>query len=202
MQIIAQGPAAATLTVSSGAAQSPFLIAAGLPGAGSQLNLNAPGTARLNGQPFTVRAAGYITCPAGTYTSAATPIQYALWGANTASFAAASGNLLWSAASYAIFTISSSTAKTVPWTYEVQMEGDTVSGLIVGRGSASVTTSPAVTTRLAYVTPTNVEQTPTTMNFSTEPPIQFAAGVITAASNLLNIVPSTTVTLTSLILEA
>lgn len=205
MYIIAEAEAAAPLTVSTGAAQSPFLIISGEPGAGTQNNLNLPGSGKYNGQAFIVRASGFITVPAGTWTSSATPLQFALWGSNTASFTAASGNVLWTAASYAIFSITSATARTtVPWSFEVEMEGDSTSGIIVGNGNARLTVSPSVVTGLTAVTPTVIAQSPTTLNFSAEPPIQFAVGVITAASNLLAAsgTGGTVVTLTQFLIES
>lgn len=202
MYPIAQAPIGAILTVASGAAQSPFLIAAGEPGAGTQNNLNVPGTNRLNGQPFTVRAAGYMTCGAGTYTSAATPIQFVLWASNTASFAAATGNAIFSTTALAIFSVSSATAVSLPWEVEAELVGDSVSGTIVGVGQAIYGTSVNIATSLKNDRAA-LAQLPTvhTVNMATEPPLQFAAGCITAASNLLN-VGSTTVTLTQFVLEA
>jgi hypothetical protein len=202
MYIISQAPAAAILTVASGAAQSPFLVAAGEPGAGTQLNLNVPGSNRLNGQPFTVRAAGFMTCGAGTYTSAATPIQFVFWGSNTASFAAATGNALFSTTALAIFSVSSATAVSVPWEIEMEISGDGTSGTLVGVGQGIYGSSVNLVTSNAQARAA-LGQLPTvhTVNMATEPPLQVAVGVITASSNLLN-VGSTTVTLTQFQLEA
>lgn len=199
---IAQAPPAAILTVSSGAAQSPFLIAAGEPGAGTQLNLNVPGTSRLNGQPFTVRAAGYMTCGAGTYTSAATPIQFVMWASNTASFAAATGNAIYSTTALAIFSVSSATAVSVPWEIEAQISGDSTSGTLVGAAQGIWGTSVNLVTSVAGARAA-VGQLPTvhTVNMATEPPLQLACGCITASSNLLA-VGSSTLTLTQFLLEA
>lgn len=200
--IIAQAPAAAILTVSSGAAQSPFLVAAGEPGAGTQLNLNVPGSNRLNGVPFTVRAAGYMTCGAGTYTSAATPIQFVLWASNTASFAAATGNAIFSNTALAIFSVSSATAVSVPWEVEAQIVADSTSGTAIGAGEGLQGSSVNLVTSVA-IARAALGQLPTvhTVNMASEPPLQLAAGVITAATNLLN-VGSSTVTLTNFYLEA
>lgn len=197
---ISQAPAASILTVATGAAQSPFLVAAGEPGAGTQLNLNVPGSNRLNGQPFTVRAAGFMTCPAGTYTSAATPIQFVFWGSNTASFAAATGNALFSTTALAIFSVSSATALSVPWEMEMQISGDSTSGTLVGTGQAFFGTSVNLVTSVAQARAA-LGQLPTvhTVNMATEPPIQLAVGCITAASNLLL---TSTLTLTQFLLEA
>lgn len=199
MQIIANATAAAPLTVTSGAAYSPFLVAPGLPGAGAQLNLALPGTSRQNGQPFTVRAAGYLTQAAGTYTSAATPIQFVLFGANSASFAAASGNALFSTTALAIFSVSSATAKSVPWEIEIEYVGDSTSGQVIGAGQGITGASVNLTTAIA--TARAAAGTPVTQpfNFATEPPVQFAAGVSTASANLLL---GSVVTLTQFVIES
>lgn len=200
MQVIANAYGAATLTVATGASYNAFQVASGLPGAGSQLNLALPGTNRQNGQPFTVRASGYMTCPAGTYTSAATPIQFVLFGSNTASFSAATGNALFSTTALAIFSVSSATAKSVPWEIEIECSGDSTSAGIVGAGQAitgagvNLTTGVA-TARAAIGSPTSAG----TFNFATEPPINFAAGVSTASANLLL---TTTVVLSQFCIEA
>lgn len=199
MIIVANAPAAAPLTVATGSAYSPFLVAAGEPGAGTQVNLNLPGSGRFNGQPFTVRAAGYMTCPAGTYTSAATPIQFVLFGSNTAAFAAASGNALFSTTALAIFSVSSATALSVPWEIEAEFIGDSASTHIAGAGQAITGASVNLTTGVATARAATGAPTAAPFNFSAEPPIQFAAGVSTASANLLLV---TTVTLTEFLIEA
>jgi hypothetical protein len=200
MYPIAQAPAAAALAITAGALQSPFLVIAGEPGAGTQVNLNAPGSNKLNGQSFTVRAAGFITVAAGTSTTAATPIQVALWGSNTASFAAASGNALFTLTSLAFFTYAAATATSVPWEIEVQVSGDNSSKVLVGAGQGYTGTGPnSAGTSLAQARAA-IANAPSTMNFATEPPMQFAVGVITAAANLIPV--GSTVTLTEFNLEA
>ena len=200
MYIIAQAPAAAVLAIPSGAAYTPFVVAAGEPGAGTQCNLNLPGSNRLNGQAFTVRASGYMTCPAGTYTSAATPIGFGLFAANTASFAAASGNLVFTTVAQGVFTIASATAVQTPWEVEVECVGYGTSNTVIGAAQGQHGTSPNLTTSIvdARVAATNI---PGTVNFATEPPLQFCAGIQTAATNLLNVATCTAV-LTQLVLEA
>lgn len=199
MQIVAQAPAAAPITIASGASTVAFSVIAGEPGAGTQCNLNYLGSNRMNGVSSRLRAAGYMTCGAGTYTSAAVPIRFCLWGSNTASFAAASGNIQWTTTSLAIFTVTSTTAVAVPWEIEATIMGDNASGFLTGSAHSFTGTSvnsatPVVQTEAAIISPL------TATNMNTEPPIQFTAGIITAASNLLNIGLST-VTLTEFVLE-
>jgi len=198
MYVISQAPAAAQFSTASPVAGiNAFTIIAGEPGAGTQDNLNLPGSNRLNGQPFNVRAAGYLTIAAGTYTSGATPIQFALYGANTASFAAASGNLLFSAA-VAAFTWSSATAKTIPWEIEAEISGDSVSGLLVGASQGLITDPNGVRTAVARTTLS--ANLPTSVNFAAEPPLQFAVGVVFGTSP--NVTGPVTASLTEFQLEA
>lgn len=197
MYIQAQTPLSAVVTVAAAASATinPFLVIAGEPGAGSQNNLNLLGSNRLNGQPFTIRAAGFVTLAAFTSTSGATPLNFVLYGANTASFAAATGNALFTA-SVAAFTFASATAKTVPFEVEIECSGDTGSALIVGAGQGLVADPNGVTTAVAR---TKIAQSPTTLNFLNEPPMQFAAALTMGTSANLGIA---TATLTQFQLEA
>lgn len=195
MQIIAVAPAAANLTISSGAATAAFNVIAGEPGAGTQVNLNAPGTNRLNGQPFVVRAAGSIAVAAGTYTTAATPIQIVLNAASTASFAAASGNAIFSSTALVAYTWTSAVAGGLDWQVEAHLEGSNTSGKMTGYAFATVTDANGKATNTTSVI---TAQSPT-VNYATEPPVQFTVGIISAAANLL---ASPVASLTNFVLEA
>jgi hypothetical protein len=196
MYVISQAPAASSITLAAGAATATFNVIAGEPGAGTQVNLNAPGSNRLNGQPFRVRAAGSILLAAGTYTAAATPIQIFINASNTASFAAASGNQLFTATSIAAFTWTSAVTGAIDWAVEGLVMGDNqagkVGGLIVGTANDPNGVA-TVTSNVASVT------SPSSVNFAVEPPLQFAVSIRTAASNLLN---SPVASLTEFQLEA
>jgi hypothetical protein len=197
MYIIAQAPASAVVSVAAAASATinAFQVIAGEPGAGSQNNLNAPGSNRLNGLPFTVRAAGFVTLAAFTSTSGATPLNFVLYGSNTASFAAATGNALWTA-SVAAFTFASATAKTVPFEIEVELQGDSTSATVIGVAEGVVQDPNGLITAVAR---TKTAQAPTTLNFLTEPPMQFAAALTMGTSANLGIV---TAQLTQFIIEA
>lgn len=196
MFIISQAPAAAPVTIAAGAATATFNVIAGEPGAGAQVNLNAHGSNRLNGVPFRVRAAGFIVVAAGTYTTAATPIQVVLNASNTASFAAASGNAIVSNTAVAAYTWTSAVAGSISWQIEAQLQGDNSGAKLGGTGSGwsmnpngvSLVTSPVLTA-----------QSPSAVNFATEPPVQFTVSIISAASNLL---ANPVATLSSFVLEA
>lgn len=198
MYIIAQAPAAAPLTLASGASTVAFNVIAGEPGAGTQCNLNAPGSNRLNGQPFRVRAAGNISLAAGTYTSAAVPISMILYASNTASFTAVLANNVFSSTAVAIFTQSSAVATSLDWNIEGIFQGDNANGHLMGSTQGETMTPSGVQALSAnQVAPTS----PSSVNFASEPPVQFAVGFLTAAANLLNI-GSAVANLTSFVLEA
>lgn len=194
MYIVSQAPAAANITPSTGAATAAFAVIAGEPGAGTQCNLNAPGSNRLNGQPFYVRAAGLINLPAGTVTTSATPIQFELAAANTASFAVATGNVIASATAIAVFTYASASAVSLPWTIEAEFVGG---GSLLGK-SDFITQDPNGVV-VGAAAPVATIHSPTSIVWSAEPPVQFAAAIITAAAN--NLPVGTTVSLTSFIIE-
>lgn len=194
MYVIQQSQNAAAITVASGAATVAFVVAAGEPGAGTQLNLNAPGSNRLNGQGFRVRASGLLNFPAGTVTTAATPIAFALYASNTASFAAASGNILITSAFNAIVTYASTVATSAPFQLETEMVGG---GLATGRANSQITGPNGAYQQAAPAANATV---PASVNWQTEPPLQFAVAVITAAAN--NFPVGTTATLNEIVLEA
>src|SRR5258708_7431786 len=186
MYIIAQAPLSAVVSVAAAASATinAFQVIAGEPGAGSQNNLNLPGGNRLNGQSFTIRAAGFATLAAFTSTSGTTPLNFVLYGSNTASFAAATGNALFTV-SVAAFTFASATAKTVPLEVEMECSGDTGSALVVGAGQGLAADPNGVKVATARAA---IAQSPTTLNFLTEPPMQFAAALTMGTSANLGIV--------------
>lgn len=200
MQVIAQAPAAANITaLNAGVATAAFTVIAGEPGAGTQCNLNLPGSNRLNGQPFVVRAAGFVTMPAGTYTSAATPLQFVLFGSNTASFSVSVGSALFSSTALAIFSVSSATAKTFPWEIQAEFIGDSTSAVVAGQGRAVSGNPNGV---ILATAPVATGASPASVSFASEPPLQFSLGITTAATNLLSIAGAVTVGLTAFQLEA
>jgi hypothetical protein len=193
---ISQAPAAATLTLSSAAATAAFTVIAGEPGAGTQVNLNMPGSNRLNGQPFTVRSAGYISYPAGTYTS--NTVQINIYASNTASFAAASGNALTSMTAIAAFTATVAAGAAVPWELEAQVSGDAVSKILGGVFQGYTGTSPNAAGTIISQARAATTNSLTTLNPAAEPPAQFTVGVVTGAGGTAG----ATATLTQFLLEA
>lgn len=199
MYTISQAPSAANLTVTGAASTTAvnagiFNVIAGEPGAGSQLALNAPGSNRLNGQPFRVRAAGYSSIAAGTFT---TSIQTLLYGSTTAGFTAAAASAIYSVAAIAV-TVSSASATVIPWCVEALISGDSTSGKVVG----SITGLLNNGAQQGATAPVAIVNAPTSINFATEPPLQFAMGV--SVGTTANTFPLTNVThtLTEMQLEA
>jgi hypothetical protein len=183
MYVISQAPAAAAITLAAGAATATFNVIAGEPGAGTQVNLNVPGSNKLNGQPFRVRAAGTVAVAAGTYTTAATPVKIILCASNTASFAAVAANAVFSGTAVAAYTWTSAVAGGLDWSVEGYFVGTNTSGKLGGLGISTFADANGVST----VTTSNVAATnsPSSVNFATEPPLQFSLAVITAGANLL-----------------
>ena len=176
MQVITQAPAAAVLTFGATGVNA-FNVIAGEPGAGTQCNLNLPGSNRLNAQPFVVRAGGIINMAAGTYTATIQPLVFA---SNTVGFTASAGNAIYSGAAVGC-TMTSTAAVATPFELEVHLIGDSTSATLTGWYQSVF---PAASTGAAF-TPTVAGPTlvstaghvPTSVNFATEPPVQFAVGV-------------------------
>lgn len=136
---------------------------------GAQLNVLAPGSGRLEQWPFIVKASGWVRIPAGTYTATLIAALYAVAG--SAAWTAASGNKI--AASTSIsFTQAGTAAVVVPFQIQVSCEGDSTSGKLQGIMSDIVNNVKDSTNNGAILT-----NAPTSVNFQTEPPLQFACGL-------------------------
>lgn len=134
--------------------------------AGNQFNLLAPGSGVLEQVPFRVRAAGWVNIPAGTFTATLVAALYGVAGA--AAWTAASGNKIAASTSLSI-TQAGTVAVVIPFEIDVLCEGDTTSGKLQGAMAALVNN---ISTALVVLT-----NAPTSVNFQTEPPLQFAVGV-------------------------
>ena len=194
MYVIGTAPAAASLT-SAAAATAAFTVIAGEPGAGTQDNLNVPGSNRLNAQPFTVRAAGYTLYGAGTYT--ASTIQILLCMGNTASFAVAAANAIVSMTAFVAISYAAATATAVPWEIEAEVQGDNVSARLSGVGQGYQGTSANVATTIA-IARALITNPITTVNMAAEPPAQFAVAVVSGGAQPVAVVSN----LTQFLLEA
>ena len=201
MYINVQAPPAAAITLSSvtAAITTAFNVLAGEPGAGTQCNLNAPGSNRLAGQTYRVVASGLINLPAGTFTTGATPLSLAICAANTASFAATSpaagGNVIASTAAVAVFTYASASAVQIPWEVEAQINGGST---LTGRQTYSTSDPNAVVA--GNGASTAVANKITGINYATEPALQFAVSFLSGAG--WNAPAGSTLTLNSFYLES
>jgi hypothetical protein len=196
MQTITQAPAAAVVTF--GAANvNAFNVIAGEPGAGTQCNLNVPGSNRLNAQPFVVRAGGIINMAAGTYTATVQPLVFA---SNTAGYTAAVGNAVAFSVAAVALTMTATAAQAIPFELEAHCIADTTSGQLQGWSQGQVpTTSTGTTLTAVTASPTILSRILTGLNLATEPPVQFSVGIGLTAGTAS---AGSTVSLTTFQLEA
>lgn len=151
-----QGGAPATLTGTTG-------------GTFSTVPLSAPGASALEQIPFTVKAAGWVSFGAGTYTATVQPLIYASTSAGFTSSAAAA---VLSAAAINVTVAAATAASVFPWEGEVTVCGDSTSGKLVAtvtqriNNGAQQLTTPAVGVNV-----------PSSVNFANAVPLQFLAGV-------------------------
>jgi hypothetical protein len=134
--------------------------------ASGQHNLLMLGSSKFEQVPFTVKASGWVTIPAGTFTATLVAALYGVAG--SAAWTAAAGNQIALSGSQS-FTQAGTTAVIVPFYIECLCEGDSTSGKLQGRYAAIVNNVLTAATLMANA--------PTGVNFATEPPLQFAAGV-------------------------
>lgn len=149
--------------------------------------LNLPGVSAVEQVPFTVKATGYVSCGAGTYTATIQPLLYA---STTAGFTAAAANAVYSVAAVNV-TNSAAAAKVVPWEAQATIWGDTTSGLTLGTIYGGMNNGAQQITAVAAIT-----NPPTAVNFAAAIPLQFAAGV-----TLTNAPATSIINLGSLFLE-
>lgn len=164
MPVIAQGPSVAPITGTTGGT---FNVIAGEPGAGAQAALNLLGSNKLNGQQFKLKASGLVVLAAGTYTATVQPLVYA---STVAGFTSSAAAAIYSVAAVNV-TVASATAKNVPWQVEINLEGDSTAGVLQGWYTGEVYNGAQQLTTQAVI-----NNPVTSVNFATEPPVQFAIG--------------------------
>lgn len=199
MEIISIAPTAAVYTNTAAAASTTsqvaiFNVQSGEPGAGSQLGLNLPGSGKLTGEPFRVLASGLVVLTSGTYTATFQPLIYA---STSAGFTASAAAAIYSPTAVVTVTVATTTTKNAIWNLEIELTGDTTSGLISGvyAGSSNV----GVINNVARAIITNA---PTSVNFNNEPPLQFSAGVTVVGGIGAGTVGGSTLTLQNFVIEA
>lgn len=174
-----QSSAAAPIT---GAAGGTFSYAAN----GIQVSLSLPGGSASEQLPFIVKAGGYVSLGAGTYTASVQPLLYA---STTAGFTAVAANAIFSAAAVG-WTVTSATPVVAPFALEAHLVGDSTSGKIQGwcQGVSPTAGTGGTTTNLAI---TSLSNAPTSVSFSASVPLQFAFGVAltttAVASSVVNL---------------
>lgn len=187
MYITTKAQSAASTTLAAAAASTTsqvaiFNVIAGEPGAGTQCNLNVPGSNKLNGQQFRVRVSGLIAFTGAGYTGTAT-VQPLLYASTTSGFTAGASTAVLSAAAVNVIltNATAATVKYVPFSVEAWLQGDGTSGLLAGQAVGQVIDPAGVITEFpataANGTWSRIVNAPSSVNFATEPPLQFAAGV-------------------------
>lgn len=155
---------------------------------GLQVSANLPGSSAAEQIPFVVKASGYISAAAGTYTSTVQPLLYA---STTAGFTAAAANAIFSAAAVTL-TMTQTAASLVPFEVEAHLVGDSTSGKVLGWNQAVLpTTSTGTGLSTAVTTPATIVNGPTAVTFSATVPLQFAFGITVtgtqSAGSVLNL---------------
>lgn len=177
--------------------------AQGYEGQSGNILLNAPGSGRLEGKPFAVRASGYITMKAGTYTSTVT--LYLLGGTPT-EMATPTTSYALATCAFAAYSQTSTSTFTFPFFISIEdVVGDSVSGTLTGQqyGTGgpvggvihSGTVIGNIPTGLVFTNPgTYTLGAPTN---STEPPLQFSVQIASATGAQISVAKLDALTLES-----
>lgn len=137
-------------------------------------SLTAPGSGRVEGKLFRVVASGWVT------TGAALTVTPYMLAAVTLP-AAASQLTVSSYTTIADPTgVAIGSATTVPWSMELVLEGDSVSGILQGTCNTLINNTYTASTALA--------STLTSVNFSTEPAFYVVPAFLFGTSNASNLV--------------
>ena len=165
-----QSVAAAAAPITAAAAANVFV---------TTLNLPTSTPINYSGIPFVVKAAGYFSAAAGTYTVTVQPLIY---GSAIAGFTASTAAAIYTPTAYNV-TVASATAVKVPWQAEVHLEGDSVSGLFSGWSTGTYNNgAPQIVAAAAIAA--NGAANIAGATFTAAIPIQFLAGVTTVGAGL------------------
>ena len=160
---------------------------------GLQVSANLPGSGAMEQVPFVVKAGGYISLGAGTYTASVQPLLYA---STTPGFTAAAANAIYSPAAVG-WTITSATPVSAPFEIEAHLVGDSTSGKILG-WNQGLSPSAGTGGTGSAVAIAAIANAPTSVTFSAAIPVQFAFGVTLSTTA----VASSVVNLGSFIIES
>lgn len=166
--------------------QSPAATITGLTGGvfsytsnGLQVSANLPGGGAAEQVPFTVKAAGFLSVAAGTYTATVQPLVYA---STTAGFTAAAGSAIYSLTAVSL-TMTNAAAATLPFEVELHLIGDSTSGQLNGwYQNFGPTTSTGTTFSTAVAGPTAITRVISSVTYTAAAPLQFAFGVTLAGT--------------------
>lgn len=141
------------------------------------LNLPTSTPVSYNGVPFVVKASGYISAAAGTYTVTVQPLIYA---SKTAGYTASAAAAVYSAAAYSL-TVAAAAAVLSNWQAEVHLEGDSTSNVFNGWYLGSNNNGVINLVDLASIG-ANGAANIASPNFGAAVPVQFLAGVTTVGA--------------------
>lgn len=137
--------------------------------------LNAPGSSALEDVPFKVKATGWVTFAAGTYTATVQPLIHA---STSLGFTASAASAIVSATALTMTIASATASVNTVWESEVEILGDTTNGKLAGKSGGF---TRDVNSLGLLVTPAILvsANTPTAVNFTaTTAPLQFLAQIV------------------------
>jgi hypothetical protein len=161
------------------AAAAPITAAAAANVFVTTLNLPTSTPVNFSGVPFVVKATGYLTATAGTYTATVQPLIYA---SKVAGYTASAAAAIYSAAAVNL-TVASAAVTQFEWQAEVHLASDSTSGLFSGWiAGAANNGAPQVVT--PAVIGTNGAANIAGATFTAAVPVQFLAGCTTTGATL------------------
>lgn len=136
--------------------------------------LNAPGAGALESVPFTVKASGFVTFPAGTYTASIQPLLYA---SSLAGYTASAAAAIYSAAAISITFASATLPVTKPYSIEAHLIGDSTGNYLTGWTQGVGYVGGAALTN-AILANTIIVNPVTVFTASSAAPVQFQFGIV------------------------
>jgi hypothetical protein len=145
--------------------------------------LNLPGASAFEQVPFTVKASGYVSLAAGTYTASVQPLLYA---SSLAGYTASAAAAIFSAAAVSI-TYAAAAATVAPFELEAYLVGDSTSHKLTGRSQATAYVAGATLVN-ALVAPAIITNPLTVFTASAAIPVQFLVGVTMVSANAASVI--------------
>lgn len=145
--------------------------------------LSLPGSSAYEQVPFTVKASGYVSLAAGTYTASVQPLLYA---SSLAGYTASAAAAIFSAAAVSI-TYAAAAATVAPFELEAYLVGDSTSHKLTGRSQATAYVAGATLVN-ALVAPAIITNPLTVFTASAAIPVQFLVGVTMVSANAASVI--------------